>query len=74
MERPKGFIGVQEMHLRPEAEERIRKLKNDPIAALNSYEGLREMGRHKGLIQRRMREFATPSEAALTMLSCRTCT
>ena len=66
MERPKGFIGVQEMHLRPEAEERIRKLKNDPIAALNSYEGLPqwEMGRHKGLIQRRMREFATPSEAA----------
>ena len=54
------------MHLRPEAEERIRKLKNDPIAALNSYEGLLqwEMGRHKGLIQRRMREFATPSEAA----------
>ena len=54
------------MTLRPEAEERIRELKNDPIAALNGYEAPLgwEMGRHRGLIGRRRRQFATPSEAA----------
>ena len=48
------------------AKVRISELKADPISALDAYEALLgwEMDLHKSLIERRRRQFATPSEAA----------
>ena len=57
---------VKRMRIGRGARMRISNLIDDPISALDAYEALLgwEMDLHKSLIERRRRQFATPSEAA----------